>query len=42
MAKLLLVFSESQPVETHAHGFGPPWGNGVVDDSEGRGVVGLR
>ena len=42
MAKLLLVFSESQPVETHAHGFGPPWGNGVVDNSEGRGVVGLR
>ena len=29
-------------METHAHGFGPPWGDGVVDNSEGRGVVGLN
>ena len=41
MAKLLLQFSASQPVETHVHVFGPPWGDGVVDDSKGRGVVGL-
>ena len=41
MEKLLLRFSSSQPVETHFHGFGPPWGDGVFDDSKGRGVVGL-
>ena len=42
MAKLLLRFSASQQVETHVHGFGPPWVDGVVDNYEGRGVVGLH
>ena len=42
MAKLLLHFSESRPVETHVHGFGPPWVYFVVDDSEFRGVSGLH
>ena len=35
MAKLLLRFLASQPVEEHVHGFGPLWGNVVVDNSEG-------
>ena len=42
MAKLLFRFSASQPVETHVHGFGLPWGNGVIDKSEGRGVFSLH
>ena len=42
MAKLLLRFSEYQPVETHVHGFDLPWGNGVVDNSKGRGAVSLH
>ena len=42
MAKLLLQFSASQPVETHFHGFGQPWGDVVVDNFEGRGVVSLH
>ena len=29
-------------METCVHGFGPPWGDGVVDDSQRRGVVGLH
>ena len=29
-------------METHVHGFGPAWGNGVVYDSQRRGVVGLH
>ena len=42
MAKLLLHFLVSQPVETHVHSFGPPWSDGVVDNSEGLSVVGLH
>ena len=42
MAKLLLLFLESQPVETRVHVFGPSWGDGVVDDSERRGVFGFN
>ena len=42
MEKLLLHFLAYQPAETHVHGFGPPWVNGVVDDTKGRGVVGLH
>ena len=42
MSKLLLRFLVSHPVETHVHGFGPLWGDGVVDDSESRDVVGLH
>ena len=42
MAKVLLQFSASQPVETHVHGLGLPWSDGVVDDSEGRSVVSLH
>ena len=41
MEKLLFCFSASQPVETYVHGFGPPWGDGVVDESSGHGVVDL-
>ena len=29
-------------METHVHGFDPAWGDGVVDDSQCRGVVGLH
>ena len=42
MVKLLLRFLEYQPVETHVHGFGLPWGDGIVDNSEGRGVAGFH
>ena len=42
MAKLLFLFSASKPVETHVHGFGPPWGDDLINKSEGRGVVGLH
>ena len=42
MAKFSLHYSSSQPVETHVHGFGPPWGDDVVDKFEGRGVVGFH
>ena len=42
IAKLLLRFSALQPVETHVHSFGTQWGDGIVDDSEGRGVVNLH
>ena len=42
MTKLLLRFSALQPVEMNAHSFGLPWGDGVVDNSKGRGVFGLH
>ena len=42
MAKLLLRFLASQPVETNVHDFGPPWGDGALAESKGRGVVGLH
>ena len=42
MEKLLLRFLATQPVETHVRGFVPPWGDGVVDDSECRGIFGLH
>ena len=29
-------------METHVHVSSPPWGNGVVDNSEGCGVVGFH
>ena len=29
-------------METHVHGFGPVWGDGIVDDSQRCGVVSLH
>ena len=42
MAKRLLHFSALQPVETHVHGFDILLRDVVVDNLEGRGVVGLN
>ena len=39
MVKLLLRFLASHSVETRAYVFGPSWGDGLVDDSKGCGVV---
>ena len=39
--ELFLAFSATQPMESHVHGFGAAWLDGVVYNSEGRGVVGL-
>ena len=42
MAKFLLRFSASQPVEMHVHGIGPPWVDGISYKSKGCGVDGFH
>ena len=39
--ELFLALSASQPMESHIHDFGAAWLDRVVDDPQGRGVVGL-